>query len=219
MSVSKNAARAAAALTVVLVLAAIAGPAAAWRSNAIPVWTSPFPAAPWTFVMRLTNTGNSTMQVSGFTVWTNWGDPPTSSDPQDTSTSLPVAIAAGSFTEFSFTLNVPASAAAHQQHLDGKIVAEDQNGSGWTAPSSGTISRGFNFTVLSTPPSAPGVYNSPIPIYSIIVIALFAVSITLRIVVMRRRRAPPTMPANYAPMYYPPQPPPPPPGPPPPPPP
>src|SRR5690349_26334 len=186
---------AATVLVAVICITAASPPAAAWRGNALPVWTSPYPGAPWTFLMRFTNTGNLSMQVTDFTVWTNWGDPPTSADPQETSTSLPVVIAAGGFSEFSFTLNVPSSAAGHLQHLDGRLMAQNQNGSVWTTPSSGTISGGFNFTVLSTPPLAPGSYNYPIPIYTLIVIALFAVSISLRIYMIQRRRGPPMRPA------------------------
>jgi hypothetical protein len=145
-------------------------------------------------MFQVANDGNTSMQVTEFTVWANWGELPTKANPQPTSTALPITIALGAQEDFVFTVNVPASAAGQPYHLGAKLVAQNQNGTGWAEPTYGVF-PGWNFTVLSSP-AASSTPSSQVPIYSIIVIALFAVSISLRVFVKRRRRAPPIMPGQ-----------------------
>jgi hypothetical protein len=148
------------------------------------------------------------MQVSDFTIWTNWGDPPTTAEPQRTSTALPVAIDAGGTLDFGFTVNVPASAAGGHYHLAGEIVAANPNGTGgWGVPTSGSF-VGWNFTVLSSPP-VPG---SSLSLYSVIVIGLLATSISVRLFLYHRKSkasrppyGPPPAPGMYPPPPPPPQ--------------
>jgi len=183
---------AAVALALACALLAAAQPAAAWRVNSTPVWSSPYPGQPWTFQMRVNNTGNVSIFVTGFNVWTNWGDPPTQGQPQHTSTALPVPLAEGANALFRFTINVPVSAAGQQFHLYAVLTAASSNGSGgWTAPVPGAF-PGWNFTVLSANP-APGANNggsSPLQSNTFLVgLSLAAIgAIGLAILATRQRR-------------------------------
>jgi hypothetical protein len=175
-------------------LLAASQPAMAWRVTATPDWSAPYPGGPWTFAMRVTNTGNTSMRVTAFSVWTNWGDPPTQAQPQHTSTSLPIEIPMGAQVRFTFTFNVPASAASGRFHLDASLSAGAPNATGGWTPSAAGAFPGWNFTVLSEPPApAGGSSGLSLPLGPATPLILLAVAagvggVSIAALVVRKRR-------------------------------